>query len=82
MFRRLAIAALWFVAFLCLHELAWSVFGSPRALGLAVGGLAAAFFYFDPARLFTWRSTGSVASADRLATAGRSSSSPQTSARL
>jgi hypothetical protein len=52
MFRRLAIATLWFVSFLCLHELAWSVFGSPRVLGIVIGGAAAAFFYFDPARLF------------------------------
>lgn len=52
MIHRTAIAALWFVSFFCLHELAWSVFGSPRLLGILVGGVAAAFFYFDPFRLF------------------------------
>jgi hypothetical protein len=52
MFYRVAIAALWFVAFLSLHELAWSTFGSPRYLGIVAGAVGAAFFYFDPARLF------------------------------
>jgi hypothetical protein len=51
MLRRLTICALWFVAFFCLHELAWSVFGSPRMLGLVVGGLGAAFVWFDPLHL-------------------------------
>lgn len=53
MFHRMAIASLWFASFLCLHEIAWSVFGSPRILGIIIGGVAAAFFYFDLARLFT-----------------------------
>ena len=57
MARRLSIASLWFVAFLCLHELAWSVFGSPRILGLAIGGLAAAFILVDPWHLATPAST-------------------------
>jgi hypothetical protein len=51
MVRRLTISALWFVAFFCLHELAWSVFGSPRVLGLAIGCLAAAFVWVDPIRI-------------------------------
>jgi hypothetical protein len=46
--RRLGIATLWFVAFLLFHELAWSVFGSPRVLGLAIGIAAAAFVIIDP----------------------------------
>lgn len=53
MFQRLAVAFLWFVSFLALHEIAWSLFGSPRVLGVVIGGAAAAFFYFDPSRLFT-----------------------------
>ena len=48
MFRRFSISALWFVSFVCLHEVAWSVAGSPRILGLVAGGLAAGFCYFDP----------------------------------
>jgi hypothetical protein len=46
--RRIGIATLWFVAFLLFHELAWSVFESPRVLGLAVGAAAAAFVLMDP----------------------------------
>jgi len=49
----MAISTLWFASFLCLHEIVWSVFGSPRILGIVIGCAAAAFFYFDPARLFT-----------------------------
>jgi hypothetical protein len=52
MFQRLTITFLWFVAFFCLHEIAWSVFGSPRLLGIVAGALAAAFFFFDPKRVF------------------------------
>jgi hypothetical protein len=52
MVHRVGIASLWFVAFLCLHELAWSTVGSPRFLGIAFGVAAAAFVFFDPARLF------------------------------
>lgn len=48
MIRRATISALWFAAFFCLHELAWSLFGSPRLLGVAIGGLAAAFVWLDP----------------------------------
>jgi hypothetical protein len=51
MVRRLTVSALWFVAFFCMHELAWSLFGSPRVLGLAVGGIAAAFVWVDPLHL-------------------------------
>ena len=49
--RRISIAALWFFAFFCVHELAWSLFGSPRLLGVAVGAAAAAFILIDPIRL-------------------------------
>jgi hypothetical protein len=75
MFYRVAIAALWFVAFLSLHELAWSMFGSPRHLGIVAGAVGAALFYFDPARLFTVappkRSATTVS--PHLATADRTS---------
>jgi hypothetical protein len=62
MLQRLAIAFLWFAAFLCMHEIAWSIFGSPRALGLVLGGLAASFVYFDPKRLFVSRPAASTQS--------------------
>lgn len=52
MFHRMAISALWFISFLCLHELAWSVFGSPRILGLVIACMAAGLYYFDPFHLF------------------------------
>jgi hypothetical protein len=52
MFSRAAIAILWFVSFACLHELLWSMFGSPRVLGIGVGLAAAAFYFFDLAGLF------------------------------
>ncbi len=55
MLQRLAISSLWFAAFLCLHEIAWSLFGSPRELGVALGVLAAGFVYFDPKQLFVSR---------------------------
>ena len=49
--RRISIAALWFFAFFCAHELAWSFFGSPRLLGVAIGAAAAAFVLIDPLRI-------------------------------
>ena len=49
--RRTLIAGLWFFAFLCVHELAWSVLGSPRILGLAFGAAGAAFVLMDPVGL-------------------------------
>lgn len=58
MLRRMAIAALWFVSIFCLHELAWSLFGSPRMLGIVAGGLAAAVIFFDPFRVFDSGSSG------------------------
>jgi len=51
MVRRLMVSALWFVALFCLHEVAWSVLGSPRLLGLLIGGLGAAFVWADPFHL-------------------------------
>ena len=52
MVRRITISALWFLAFFCLHELAWSVFGSPRMLGVAIGALAAAYVWLYPTGVF------------------------------
>ena len=49
--RRISIAALWFFAFFCVHELAWSLFGSPRLLGVAIGAGAALFVLIDPLRI-------------------------------
>lgn len=65
MFKRVVIATLWFAAFLCLHEIAWSVFGSPRVLGIAAGALAAAFVFFDPKHVFVSREAAPVHSAAR-----------------
>jgi hypothetical protein len=65
MLQRLAIASLWFVAFLCMHEIAWSLFGSPRALGVVLGGTAACFVYFDPKHLFVSRPAGASQSVAR-----------------
>jgi hypothetical protein len=50
--QRIAISLLWFAAFLCMHEIAWSLMGSPRELGVVLGLLAAAFVYFDPKHMF------------------------------
>jgi hypothetical protein len=49
--KRAVIASLWFFAAFCLHELAWSIAGSPRLLGLAFGAAAAAFVLIDPLRM-------------------------------
>ena len=46
--KRAVIAGLWFFAAFCMHELAWSIAGSPRVLGLAFGAAAAAFVLIDP----------------------------------
>jgi hypothetical protein len=48
MLRRTAISALWFVSILLMHELAWSIFGSPRPLGPILGIVAASFVWLDP----------------------------------
>ncbi|HEX5014208.1 MAG TPA: hypothetical protein VFV72_08620 [Candidatus Limnocylindrales bacterium] len=53
--RRALTASMWFVAFLCVHELAWSLFGSPRILGLAFGAAGAAFVLMDPVGLIDRR---------------------------
>ena len=55
MFRRVLVSALWFAAFLCMHELAWSLFGSPRMLGVAIGALAAAYVWLYPTGAFWGR---------------------------
>jgi hypothetical protein len=49
--KRVAIASLWFIAAFCMHELAWSLVGSPRLLGVALGAAAAAFVLVDPLHL-------------------------------
>jgi hypothetical protein len=49
--KRAIIASLWFLAAFCTHELAWSIAGSPRVLGLAIGAVAAAFVLIDPLRM-------------------------------
>ena len=46
--KRAVIATLWFLAAFCMHELAWSLTGSPRILGVAFGAAAAAFVLIDP----------------------------------
>jgi hypothetical protein len=52
MLRRTGLAALWFVSILWLHELAWSVAGSPRPIGFLLAGFAAAVIWFDPLARF------------------------------
>lgn len=49
--KRAVIASLWFIAAFCMHDLAWSIVGSPRILGLALGAVAAAFVLIDPLRM-------------------------------
>lgn len=75
MVNRIAISSLWFVSFLCIHELAWSILGSPRLLGIVVGGSAAAFFWFDPFHLFRVASPAAlnVADMDQALTSGKGS---------
>ena len=65
MFKRIVIATLWFAAFLCLHEIAWSVLGSPRAFGVVIGTAAAAFYFFDPSGRLVARPVIPVNSAAR-----------------
>jgi hypothetical protein len=61
--KRAIIASLWFFAAFCVHELAWSIAGSPRLLGLAFGAAAAAFVLIDPLSMLA----GSSAVASRRA---------------
>jgi hypothetical protein len=49
--KRAVTAGLWFFAAFCVHELAWSIAGSPRVLGLVFGAAAAAFVLIDPLHL-------------------------------
>jgi hypothetical protein len=63
--RRTGIATLWFVSFLLFHELAWSIFGSPRLLGLAIGFAAAAFVLIDPLGIVDRRPARAAAIARR-----------------
>lgn len=55
--RRAIIAGLWFVAAFCMHELAWSIAGSPRVLGLVLGVAAAAFVLIDPIQMLARTAT-------------------------
>jgi hypothetical protein len=75
MVNRFAISSLWFVSFLCVHELVWSLSGSPRLLGIVLGGSAAAFFWFDPFHLFRVASPAplNVAGIDQALTRGEGS---------
>lgn len=70
MLQRLVISSLWFAAFLCLHEIAWAVFGSPRELGVALGVLAASFVYFNPKQLFLSRTAASTRQLTRVGHSG------------
>jgi hypothetical protein len=60
--KRVAAASLWFFAAFCVNELAWSMFESPRILGLAFGAAAAAFVLIDPFRMLTSAPAASQAS--------------------
>ena len=62
MLRRSAISMLWFVAAVAVHELFWSLTGSPRPLGLVIGVMAALFAWIDPFRQFH-PATGEVGTA-------------------
>jgi hypothetical protein len=52
MVKRASISALWFFSFFCMSELAWSLAGSPRVLGVILGTAAAVFVAIDPLHLF------------------------------
>jgi uncharacterized membrane protein AbrB (regulator of aidB expression) len=58
MLRRTTVASLWFVSIFVAHELAWSIAGSPRPLGLILGLIAATIVWIDPLRVFHPRSQG------------------------
>jgi len=55
--KRAVVASLWFFAAFCMHELAWSIAGSPRVLGLAFGAAAAAFVLIDPQHMLAGASS-------------------------
>ena len=66
MLRRSVISTLWFVAAVVVYELVWSLTGSPRPLGIAVGVLAGAFAWVDPFHQFHSASaTGAATAAQR-----------------
>jgi hypothetical protein len=47
---------LWFVSIFVAHELAWSIAGSPRPLGVILGLVAATIVWIDPLKQFHPRS--------------------------
>lgn len=55
--KRAVIASLWFFVAFCMHELAWSLAGSPRVLGLVLGVAAAAFVLIDPIQMLARTAT-------------------------
>ena len=68
MLRRTTVATLWFVSIFVAHELAWSITGSPRPLGVILGLIAATVVWIDPLKVFHPRSqeTGDRLMAGRL----------------
>ena len=52
MLRRTTVATLWFVSIFVAHELAWSIAGSPRPLGVILGLIAATIVWIDPLKQF------------------------------
>jgi hypothetical protein len=51
MLRRAGITGLWFLMVAFAHEIAWSVMGSPRPLGLVLAVAVAGFVWLDPTHL-------------------------------
>lgn len=58
MLRRTVVAMLWFVSIFIAHELAWSIAGSPRPMGVILGLIAATIIWIDPLKQFHPRSQG------------------------
>jgi hypothetical protein len=58
MLRRTAVATLWFASVFLAHELAWSIAGSPRPLGVILGLIAATIVWIDPLKVFHPRFQG------------------------
>jgi hypothetical protein len=67
--KRAVIATLWFLSAFCMHELAWSLAGSPRILGLAFGAAAAAFVLIDPLHMLARSTAVAPASVGRVGSA-------------
>ena len=67
--KRAVVASLWFFAAFCMHELAWSLFESPRILGLAFGAAAAAFVLIDPLHMLAGSSASMPTKVGRVGSA-------------